>query len=112
VFFGSTNETITGTANHEFTRFWSASVNGGYAISNSVVPIGNFASRFYNWFAGASLNRQIGRQIRFSLSYGFQRQTSGGGGVCPVLSCGLPGSLSFRQFGATLQWRPLAPRSR
>jgi hypothetical protein len=112
VFFGSKSQTITGAVNREFTRFWSASVNGGYAINNSLLTNGFLASRFYNWFAGASLNRQIGRQIRFSLSYGFQRQTSGGGGVCPVLSCGLPGSLSFRQFGATLQWRPLAPRSR
>ena len=91
VFFGSKSDTITGTASHEFIRFWSASVNGGYAINNSLVPIGIFASRFDNWFAGASLNRQIGRQIDVSLSYGFQRQSSGGG-ICPVLNCGLPGS--------------------
>jgi hypothetical protein len=112
VFFGSKSQTITGTVNREFTRFWSASVKGGYAINDGLVPNGFLAGRFDNWFAGASLNRQIGRQIHFSLSYGFQRQTSGGGGVCPVLSCGLPGSLSFRQFGATLQWHPLTPRSR
>jgi hypothetical protein len=111
VFFGSKSQTITGTVNREFTRFWSASVNGGYAISNSLVPAGIFASRFDNWFAGSSLNRQIGRQVRFSLSYGFQRQTSGAG-ICPVLNCGLPGSTSFRQFGATLQWHPLTARSR
>lgn len=106
VFFGSQGQTITGTATREFTRFWSASVNGGYSINNNLVPTGVFASRFDDWFAGASLNRQMGRQIRLSLSYGFQQQTSGAG-VCPVLSCGLPGSLSFRQFGATLQWHPL-----
>jgi len=111
VFFGSKSETITGTANHKFTPFWSASVNGGYALNDSLVPAGIFASRFDNWFAFASLNRQMGRHIHWSLSYGFQRQTSGAGS-CPVLSCGLPGSQSFRQFGANLQWHPLLVRAR
>jgi hypothetical protein len=111
VFFGSKNDTVTGMATREFTQFWSASVNGGYAINKNLVPAGNFVSRFDTWFAGANLNRQLGRQVRLSLSYGFQRQSSGGG-VCPVLSCGLPGSISFRQFGATLQWHPLTVRSR
>jgi hypothetical protein len=109
VFFGSKSETITAMVYHEFTRVWSSSVNGGYAVNKTLVPAGIFASRFDNWFGGASLNRQMGRQVRFSLSYGFQRQSRGGGG-CPVLGCGLPGS--FSQFGVTLQWHPLSVRSR
>jgi hypothetical protein len=109
VFFGSESETITAIAKHEFTRAWSSSVNGGYAVNNNLLLGGILASRFDNWFVGASLNRQIGRQVRFGLSYGFQRQRSGGGG-CPVLNCGLPES--FSQFGVNLQWHPLSVRSR
>jgi hypothetical protein len=111
VFFGSKGDTITGMASRDFTRSWSGSVNGGHARNDSLIATGAFASRFDNWFAGASLSRQMGRQIRLSLSYGFQHQSSGGG-VCPVLSCGLPGSPSFRQLGATLQWHPLAIQPR
>jgi hypothetical protein len=107
VFFGSKTDTVTATASRELTRFWSASLNGGYALNKNLVSTGGFASRFDNWFAGASLNRQIGQQVHLGLIYGFQSQTNGGG-VCPVLSCGLPGSTTFRQFGATLQWHPLA----
>jgi hypothetical protein len=104
VFAGSNNETVTATANREITRLWSASVNGGYAINKSLVPVAISASRFDDWFASATLNRQIGRQVRLGVSYGHQQQTSGGGG-CPVLSCGLPSA--FSQFGITLQWHPL-----
>jgi hypothetical protein len=111
VFYGSKSQTITGTVNRQFTRFWSASMNGGYGTNESLVPGVVFVSRFDNWFAGASLNRQMGRQVRFTLSYSYQQETNGAG-VCPVLSCGLPGATVFRQFGATLQWHPLAAQSR
>ena len=107
VFFGSRSDTITGMASHAFTRYWSGMLNGGYALNKSLVATGDFTNRFDNWFAGASLSRQIGPQVHLSLIYAFQSQTSGGG-VCPVLSCGFPGSLVFRQFGATVQWHPLA----
>ena len=111
VFFGSESDTVTATASHEFTRFWSASVNGGYAVNKPLGTVSRFVSRFDGWFTAASLNRQMGRQVHVSLTYGLQRQTTGGG-ACPVLSCGLPGSTSFRQFGATLQWHPLAGQAR
>ena len=105
VLFGSNSEFITGTANREITRFWSASMNGGYASSKALAPSAMFSSQFNNWFAGANLNRQIGAQVYLGLSYGFQQQSIGGGS-CPVLSCGLPGS--FSQLGVNLQWHPLA----
>lgn len=111
VFFGSKNDGVTGRVSRELSRFWSASLNGGYVLNKDLVPGAFVASRFGNWFAGASLNRQIGQQLRLGLIYAFQNQTSSGG-VCPVLSCGLPGSTSFREFGATLDWHPLAARSR
>ncbi len=108
VFFGSSSEVITASASREFTRFWSASLHGGYAINNELVPDAFFASRFDDWFAGASLDRQIGRQLHLDLSYAFQQQTSSYG-QCPVLSCGL--ARPFAQYGVTLQWHPLSARS-
>jgi hypothetical protein len=111
VFFGSKGDTLTATVNHDFTRFWSISVNGGYATNNILSPVTIFADRFDNWFAGASLSRQVGRQVNVKLNYGFERQGSRGG-ACPVLSCGLPGATSFRQVGVTLQWHPLALQNR
>jgi hypothetical protein len=105
VLFGGDVESVTATANRQITRFWSACVNGGYAMNKAVVPDAIFTSQFNDWFAGANLNRQIGAQIRLGVSYSFQQETTGGG-ACPVLSCGLPGS--FSQLGASLQWHPLA----
>jgi hypothetical protein len=104
VLLGSTSQTATATVNHEFTRMLSASVNGGYAMNNGLVSTPGFASRFDNWFAGANLNRLIGRQVRLGLSYAFEQQTSGAG-TCPVLSCSLP--RPFSQYGVTFQWHPL-----
>ena len=105
VLFGGHVESVTATANRQITRFWSASVNGGYAMNKAVVSIATFTSQFSDWFAGANVNRQIGAQIRLVGSYSFQQQNTGGGS-CPVLSCGLPGSLS--QLGVGVQWHPLA----
>ena len=104
VYFGTRSQTATITANHEFTRSWSAMANGGYAQNKALVPSAVFANQFNNWFASASVNRDLGRDFRISTTYAYQQQTSGAGG-CPVAGCGLPGPLS--QFGFTLQWHPL-----
>ena len=109
VFFGSRTETVTATARRELTKLWSASVYGGYASNHALAPIAIFVSNFDNWFAGARLNRSIGRQLNFGLSYEFEQQSSGVGS-CPVLSCGLPAS--FSQYGLTLEWHPLLVRAR
>ena len=109
VFFGNKVQTVTAGASRELTKFWSAAVNGGYAVNDALGSAGILATQFNDWFAGANLNRAIGRQFHLGLSYGFQQQTSGGG-VCPVLTCGL--ARPFAQYGATLQWHPLLVRDR
>jgi hypothetical protein len=106
VFVGSNTDTITAGVTHDFTRFWSVSVNGGYAMNRNLAPVAAFASRFDNGFAGAVVNRELGRQFRWGLSYEFQQQ-SGGAGSCPVPSCGLAGS--FNQLTVSLQWHPVGP---
>jgi hypothetical protein len=105
VFLGSSTESITASASRGITKFWSASVNGGYAINNALASIALFSQQFNDWFTGANFTRQIGSQVYLGLSYGFQQQTAGGG-ACPVISCGLP--QSFSQAGVNLQWHPLA----
>jgi hypothetical protein len=104
VFVGSETDTFTAGATHGFKRLWSLSLNGGYAINRDLAPVAAFASQFRNWYVGATLNRPIGRQVQFGLNYEFSQQSSGGGG-CPVLSCGFPGSVS--QLGVTLHWHPV-----
>jgi len=109
VFVGSQTDSFTAGARRNFTRFWSASLNGGYANNRDVVPVAVLASRFENWFTGATLNRQIGRQVGFGLNYRLQWQSTGNGS-CPVLRCGLAASW-LHQFGVTLQWHPFPPQS-
>jgi hypothetical protein len=106
VFLGSNNDTLIAGVSRELTKFWSASVNGGYAINRSLAAIGFFASRFDNWYVIAGLSRQIGRQLNMGLSYELQQQSSGSG-VCQTPVCGFPASI--HQFGITLQWHPIGP---
>ena len=101
VFMGATSNTFSGTANHQFTRFWAGSVNGGYALNNSLAPAGAATTGFTNLFGGASLGRQVGRRARISFSYGIWRQTSSSN-ACPVASCG--GTGNQHTFGITVNW--------
>ncbi len=105
VFVGTETNTFTMVATHGFKRFWSLSLNGGYARNRNLAPVPSLANQFQNWYVGSGLNRPIGRQVQFGLNYEYSEQISGGGG-CPVLSCGFPGSIS--QFGVTLRWHPVA----
>jgi len=106
VFTGSESDTFSGGINHQFTRFWSASVNGGYSRNGSIVSSNTAANQFDDWFAGVSVGRQIGREISANANAGYQRQI-GGTGACPVLTCGYAGSSNF-VAGLTVGWSPLA----
>jgi hypothetical protein len=100
VLFGSTSDTFSGSLHHQFTRFWTGSVNGGYSFNRSLVPVGNATVSFNTWFIGANIGRQLGRHARVGFSYGLQKQYNSV--VCPVTSCGVTG---FQQtFGTTVNW--------
>jgi hypothetical protein len=103
VFLGAESETITASVNHQFTRFWSAFMNGGYALSKALIPNSVFAGSFDDWFVGGNLGKQIGRHVRLALSYEYQKQIIGRG-ACPVLSCGI--KPAYQVFGVTLNWHP------
>jgi hypothetical protein len=100
VFFGATSYTVSGSAHHQFSRFWSGSVNSGYAFNRSLAPVGTPTTSFNTVFAGANIGRQIGRHFVVGFNYGLQRQYNAV--VCPVASCGVTG---FQHtFGMTVDW--------
>jgi hypothetical protein len=105
VLFGAGTDAITLSATHQFTRFWSGTIDGSFARNNSLVSSGGTTARFDNWFGRAGLARQMGRHVRFILSYGLQEQYQANA-TCQITSCGPAG---LRQaFGITMEWHPLA----
>ena len=66
VLFGATSNTFSGSLHHQFTRFWSGSVNGGYAFNRSLAPVGTATASFNTWFVGANIGRQLGRHARLA----------------------------------------------
>ena len=100
VFLGATANTFSGMAHYQFTRFWTGSVTGGYALNNNLAPAGVATTSFNNWFIGSSLSRQVGPHAQVSFNYGLQRQNVPSS--CPVASCGGTG---FQQtFGTSVNW--------
>ncbi|MBZ5699372.1 MAG: hypothetical protein LAN18_12600 [Acidobacteriia bacterium] len=100
VLFGALSNTFRGSLHHQFTRFWSGSVNGGYAFNRNLVPVGTATASFNTWFIGANLVRQLGRHAWISFNYGLLKQYNPV--VCPVASCGVTG---FQQTGGmTVNW--------
>jgi hypothetical protein len=101
---GSTGNTFYGSVNYKFTQFWTGTINGGYAMSTSLAPVGATTLKFDDWFVGASLGRQIGRHAQINFSYGALEQIIPPN--CPVISCGIPGLQ--QTFGVTVNWHLLA----
>jgi hypothetical protein len=99
IFLGAKSNTLVVAAHDRITRFWTGSVNSGYAINDSLAPAGSPTVRFENWFVGGNLGRQLGSHFQMNFSYGVQRQH--GPAVCPIVGgCGVNG---FQQtFGITV----------
>ena len=103
VFFGARSNTLNGSFHHQFTRFWSASVNGGHAFNTNLAPAGAATFSFNTWFLGANVERQLGRHAQVGFNYGLLKQVNPA--VCPVASCGVTG---FQQtIGMTVNWHLL-----
>jgi len=100
VFLGAKSDTVTGTAHYQFTRFWTGTVHGGYALNDSLEPAGTSSAQFDNWFVGGNLGRRMGPHAEFNFNYGVQRQNNPA--ACPVANCGING---YQQsFGLTVNW--------
>jgi len=91
---------FTLTAHRQFTRHWTGSVTGGYAINSSIAPAGVASARFDNWFVGGSFGRQLGLHALIAFNYGVQKQNSSA--ACPVTGCGVNGLQ--QSFGMTVNW--------
>jgi hypothetical protein len=110
VVLGATSNTISGSAHYQFTRFWTGSVTGGYALNNSLVPAGVAATQYDNWFTGANLGRSVGRHAQINFNYGALRQNSPA--TCLVVVCG--GTGLEQTFGMSVNWhlRPIGEGAR
>ena len=101
VLFGSKSNTFSGTVHHRFTRFWSASANGGYAFNASLAPAGATTTNFNTWFIGANVGHQMGRHTELGFNYSLLDQVNPA--VCPIP--GGCGGLGLQQsFGMTVNW--------
>jgi hypothetical protein len=105
VMLGAKTNGLTATINRSLTRYWSGSLNGGYARNSDLTPTQN--SQFSYWFAGANLGRPLGRHLHFGLNYQYQQQKSTG--ACLVVSCGLNLGRNIGSVG--LEWHPLGVRT-
>jgi hypothetical protein len=106
VLLGSTSYTMMGSANYLFSRFWTGSIFGGYAINNSLAPAGVPTVRFDNWFSGVSWGLLAGRHLRINFSYSLEKQNNPA--TCPVPSCG--SNMLQQTVGLNVNWhlRPVS----
>jgi len=103
VYFGARSNTLNGSLRHQFTRFWSASVNGGHAYNTNLAPAGVATFSFNTWLLGANVERQLGRHAQVGFNYGLVKQNNPA--VCPVASCGATGFQ--HSLGMTVNWHLL-----
>jgi len=70
VFTGSTVDQVNFVASRRLGRVWSANFNFGYAHNRAVVNSTQAGIPTYNtWFVGGGMNRPIGRDLNFAISY-------------------------------------------
>jgi len=101
VFLGARSNTFSGTAHYRFTRFWTGSVTGGYALNNSLAAAAAASTQINNWFIGANLGRRVGPHAQINLNYGVTRQSNQT--ICPVVG-GCGGTGLQQTFGMTVNW--------
>jgi hypothetical protein len=107
---GSNTDQIQGAVNRQISRVWHGNVTFGYARNAALTnPSGALLSPTFNaWFAGAGLDRPLGRNANLTIGYTAYVQDTGLPG-CPPGSC-----ISYlqHQIAVSFQWhtRPLILR--
>lgn len=101
VFQGATSNTASANAHYQFTRFWTASINGGYALNNSLARTGTPTIQFDDWFVGANLGRRVGLHAQVNFNYGATMQNNPGS-ICSVALCGVTGLQ--QTVGMSVNW--------
>jgi hypothetical protein len=70
VLIGSSSDQVSTSAHHLVGRLWQANVDFGYAKNRALAQnLAQNSQSFNSYFAGAGLNRPLGRNATFSLSY-------------------------------------------
>jgi hypothetical protein len=102
VFTGSTADQIQGGVSRQLSRLWLSKISFGYArntglMSSTVISASPTLS---SWFAGANLDRPLGRTARLSIGYTAYVQESNTAS-CSMGTCG---SYVQHQVSASFQW--------
>jgi hypothetical protein len=100
VFEGATGDRFSANAHYRFTRLWSGSLTGGYALNESLAPAGSQRQQFTNWFVGANIGRQVGAHAQLNFNYGVNDQTNPP--TCATVVCGIAGLQQIA--GVTVNW--------
>jgi hypothetical protein len=100
VFLGATSNTFSASTHYQFTRYWTGSVNAGYAMNNSLPLAGAKPTQFDNWFVGGNIGRRVGPHAQINFNYGATRQNSPA--TCLVANCG--GTGLQQTFGLSVNW--------
>ena len=103
VLFGARSQMFTAGLSRQFTRYWMASVNSGYARNDGLGPFSGTSYSYNTWFNGVNAGREMSRHFNVNFSYGIQHQSNAT--VCPVVSCGT--NANQHTFGVTVRWHLL-----
>jgi hypothetical protein len=110
VYAGSNTDTVQGTFNRQLSRIWRGNISSGYS-RNATLAEGNIAvvsPTFHTSFAGAGLERPLGRTADLTFGYtAYLQDTSQG--RCATDTCR---SYLQHQLSVSFQWhtRPLVLR--
>lgn len=100
VFTGSLSDQVDGSVEHEFTKAWRGGLNFGYAHNSSIESNGvSNLPTFDNWYAGANIERSLGRNAHLSVAYTAYLENSSG----PVSIPGTPAT-SFTLHEITIEF--------
>jgi hypothetical protein len=110
VLVGSNTNQVQGSINRRLTRVWHGGISGGYARNTTLggANVLRVSPSFDSWFAGAGLDRPLGRTSTVNLGYTAFFQNVGGMG-CTAQVCV---DYLQEQVSVSLQWhtRPFVLR--
>lgn len=110
VLAGSDADSVGAQGRHRLGRSWEGSVNFSYAKNRQIGALGGTsATTFNSWYAGAGLDRSLGRNASLSLAYQAQLEDRNAA-ACGSAACA---SLDvLHRITLNLQWhtRPLVLR--
>jgi hypothetical protein len=108
-FLGATSDVVRVSLARPLTRVWNTTVDVGYARNSRVQPgvvglLPETTSGFWYLYAGAAVQRKLGHNFDFFISYQYNNQSFNNSGCFPGELCNPSGT---RQVGSVgLDWHP------